>query len=138
MKNLQEMCRVRGLGTTPASRIVLVGHLSAAMTAENLEDGDDDEAEAIGINGLDVLTDMVQYEEAEEELTAEAVEAVVPVVEQAAADEAADDVTGHIDKFITYHAESDEIEVKWVGYSSDYNTIEPCWRLRVDIGEELF
>ena len=43
-----------------------------------------------------------------------------------------------IERFVRFDEEKNAMEVKWSGYSSRYNTLEPCSKLEIDLGKPLF
>jgi hypothetical protein len=43
-----------------------------------------------------------------------------------------------VEKFVKYSEDSDEMLVKWKGYSAKHNSFEPCKMLEIDLGKNLF
>eukprot|EP01138_Halocafeteria_seosinensis_P015655 gb/GECG01015976.1/.p1 GENE.gb/GECG01015976.1/~~gb/GECG01015976.1/.p1 ORF type:complete len:138 (+),score=19.74 gb/GECG01015976.1/:1-414(+) len=122
------MCGARGIPTTPPEKKALIHKLNAFIDQhDNLSDdnevGDADDAPE---DDADNLNDFVTVESD---------------AASAASDEEADEngePTGFIESFLEYISDTDEMLVKWVGYSHRYNTVEPCWRLREDLGDPIF
>lgn len=91
--------------------------------AEQRDDGQDESA----VNGsLDAPDNLIIFGEMDDP----------PAGEDEVEDLAPAEAEGlyEIEKFVRYIEDTDEMEVKWRGYSRRHNTNESCSKLKVDLG----
>lgn len=130
---LQAMCLARVLPTSGRKddlierlevyRATVEENPEFIAPAEQRDDGQDESA----VNGsLDAPDNLIIFGEMDDP----------PAGEDEVEDLAPAEAEGlyEIEKFVRYIEDTDEMEVKWRGYSRRHNTNESCSKLKVDLG----